>query len=136
MLVFRWTTRSYTSYGQRKREQRKRQQQKVTTVHLISIMSSPIGIPAVFFVVVVVVPTMSDQGSSPLFNLDVDQCHMILDETIALLLLSEQQYPVASPAVNLTSLLLVHFQDDASCSSFRSLFFYGRPFGDTVIFSF
>jgi hypothetical protein len=85
-----------------------------------------------YFVVVVVVPTMSVQGSSPLFNLDVDQCHVILDKTIALLLLSEQQYLVASTAVKLRSLLHEHFQDDASGQSFHSMIIYGRPNCDTV----
>ena len=61
---------------------------------------------------------------------------MILVETIALLLISEQQYPVASTEVNLRYLLHEHFQDDASGQSFRSMIIYGRPDGDTVTLSF
>jgi hypothetical protein len=78
---------------------------------------------------------MTDQASSPFFNLDVDQCHLILDETIALLLLSEQQYLVAPTSVKLRSLLHEHFQDDVSGQTFRSMIIYGRPDGDTVTLS-
>jgi hypothetical protein len=78
---------------------------------------------------------MSVHGSSPLFNLDVDQCHVILEETIALLLLSDQRYPLPSTAVKLRSLLHEHFQDDASGQSFRSMIIYGRPDGATVTVS-
>jgi hypothetical protein len=74
-----------------------------------------------FALFLVLVSTMSEEGSKPFFNLDVDKRHVLLDETIALLLLLSEHH-VAS-----TTVKDLNFHDDAFGQFFRSRIIYGRP---------
>jgi hypothetical protein len=79
----------------------------------------------------VLVSTMSEEGSKPFFNLDVDKCHVILDETIALLLLSSEHH-VTSTVKDLKGLLEKYFHNDAFGQFFRSMIIYGSPDGAAI----
>jgi hypothetical protein len=48
---------------------------------------------------------MSQEGSKPLSNFDVDKCHVILDETITLLLLLSEHHVTSTTVKDLKGLL-------------------------------
>ena len=77
---------------------------------------------------------MSEHGYSPpsSFDLNVDQCHAILDETLALLTLSDVSRPTLATTTNLNILLDKYFQDDKFGQLFRSMIIYGKQDGAEV----